>query len=140
MGNGQHIFALSDSWIPGLYSFKSSLPPTTNDNLKVANFISSTGSWNEHLVRHVFPSHQAEAILDIPLHRDGLTDSRFWVRSKNGKYIVREGYCLTNNSRASHPCKSMQSDFFWWKILWQLRLPSKIKIFLWKASKNFIPT
>uniref|UniRef100_A0A803QEC9 Reverse transcriptase zinc-binding domain-containing protein n=1 Tax=Cannabis sativa TaxID=3483 RepID=A0A803QEC9_CANSA len=28
----------------------------------------------------------------------------------------------------------------WWKLLWQLNLPPKIKNFVWKASLNFIPS
>ena len=28
----------------------------------------------------------------------------------------------------------------WWKFLWRLNLPLKVKLFMWKACHNWIPT
>ncbi|KAL5759883.1 hypothetical protein ACOSQ2_018721 [Xanthoceras sorbifolium] len=28
----------------------------------------------------------------------------------------------------------------WWKFLWRMSIPHRIKMFLWKASKNWLPT
>ena len=34
----------------------------------------------------------------------------------------------------------MNGAELWWKYLWRLNVPSKIKLFLWKSCKNWIPT
>ncbi|KAK3221517.1 hypothetical protein Dsin_008542 [Dipteronia sinensis] len=28
----------------------------------------------------------------------------------------------------------------WWKFLWRVELPHKVKVFIWKACHNLIPT
>lgn len=28
----------------------------------------------------------------------------------------------------------------WWKFLWNLRIPNKVRIFIWRACQNLIPT
>lgn len=35
---------------------------------------------------------------------------------------------------------SRQSLGFWWRKIWKLRLPPKVRIFMWKASRDFLPT
>lgn len=96
--------------------------------------------WNEQLVRQLFTVVEAEAILNIPLNRRGCEDVRFWVGSKNGKYTVKSGYHLEVNSAAPHPSQSAHPDCSWWKILWKLRIPPKVRIFMWRASWDFIPS
>lgn len=54
--------------------------------MKVAEFFSVSGTWDEVLLRNNFSHHIVEAILDIPLNRGGCPDSRFWLGGRNGKY------------------------------------------------------
>ena len=34
---------------------------------------------------------------------------------------------------------SDQAHFLWWKKLWQLHIPTKVKTFLWRACHNASP-
>ena len=34
----------------------------------------------------------------------------------------------------------LSSSISWWKFLWRLRIPPKVKLFIWKAVHNWIPT
>lgn len=38
------------------------------------------------------------------------------------------------NFQSSHP------DQEWWKLLWRLSIPPKVRLFLWKASNDFLRT
>lgn len=89
VGDGQHILAQSEPWIPGIPKYKSSLFVLENSIVKVADLINTAGFWNEEVVRRIFPIYEAEAILSIPLNRMGCGDLRCWMGSSNGMYNVK---------------------------------------------------
>lgn len=140
VGDGKKILAKLDQWIPSVPLFHSKVDLLPPEYAKVNNFITNFGSWNEEAVRRLFPEIEAEAILNIPLNRLGGEYIRFWIESKNGKYIVRDGYHLANNSLVPHPFQSKQPNLSWWKTLWKLNISPKIRIFLWRASLDIIPS
>jgi hypothetical protein len=49
-------------------------------------------SWNIELVRRNFIALEADAILNIPLRRDGGEDFRAWSLERIGIYIVKFAY------------------------------------------------
>lgn len=65
VGNGQKINAKYDPWIPGLPNFRSSLNQLLDNIIKVEQFISAEGIWKEDDIRRVFPTYEAEAILNM---------------------------------------------------------------------------
>ncbi|XP_073042054.1 uncharacterized protein [Primulina eburnea] len=65
VGNGLRIKAYSDRWIPKLASGMSSLG-RSNDSLLVHELISPDRTWNEIMVRSIFPSFEADRILETP--------------------------------------------------------------------------
>ncbi|XP_075498859.1 uncharacterized protein LOC142537187 [Primulina tabacum] len=140
VGNGQGILAKQDPWIPTLPSFHCQGNDLLDDNAKVGNFITSSGSWNETLVRQHFPPYEAEDILNVPLNRNGSVDTRFWVGNKSGKYTVKDGYHRERSGLAPHPFQSSHPNQSWWNFLWSLRIQPKIRIFLWRASHDLLPT
>ncbi|KAL5541337.1 hypothetical protein UlMin_044597 [Ulmus minor] len=81
----------------------------------------------------------AEAILSLPLPRRKVPDSFLWHYDKSGHYTVRSGYWLASNSKGI-PSSSTTSHTSWWQRFWRLRIPSKIRVFLWKAFHNWIPS
>lgn len=83
---------------------------------------------------------EAEAIFDIPLSRRGCADLTYWNGCKNEKYYVKLCYMRETKCLDPPPFQSLQPNHSWWKTLWNLNIPLKIRIFLWRASKDFIPT
>ncbi|KAK3221525.1 hypothetical protein Dsin_008550 [Dipteronia sinensis] len=89
-----------------------------------------------------FCSDDVLAIISIPIGSNGRMDSLIWHYDVSGVFTVKSGYHLARNllpqaghsNSGSNPCND------WWKALWQLNLPLKIKIFIWKACYNWIPT
>lgn len=65
-----------------------------DDGFRVSNLITQLGSWDETVMHQKFITHEAEAVLNIPLNRFGSVDVRCWLPSKNGKYTVKESYHL----------------------------------------------
>ncbi|XP_060969608.1 uncharacterized protein LOC133036862 [Cannabis sativa] len=50
------------------------------------------------------------------------------------------GYHLANELDDSELSTPSTSQHSWWKYFWNLKLPSKVKIFMWKAFHRAIPT
>ncbi|KAL5555846.1 hypothetical protein UlMin_038082 [Ulmus minor] len=89
---------------------------------KVNDIITASGSWDSSLIRSSFHHDEAEAILSLP--RD---------------YTVRSGYWVaTGRSRVAGSSSSNTTS--WWTKFWKLHIPPKIKIFIWKAYHDWIPT
>ncbi|KAL5766513.1 hypothetical protein ACOSP7_017130 [Xanthoceras sorbifolium] len=77
----------------------------------------------------------------IPPSSPFALDSYCWHFEKLGDYSVRSGYWVSMQIRAKASCSSTTSaDLLWWKTLWRMHIPPKIKFFLWKASSGWLPS
>lgn len=129
VGDGNHIQAVSDSWIPRLAASGRSSRCGLNELVMVKNLISPTRIWKEDVVRALFPSFEAEYILDIPLSRRLSEDTRFWRWEINGKYPVKSGYLLGLGCFATLESHSAHHMDKWWNLIWNLNVPQKVRIF-----------
>ncbi|KAL5579315.1 hypothetical protein UlMin_011757 [Ulmus minor] len=75
----------------------------------------------------------------LPLPRRSIPDTVLWHYDKSGHYTVRSGYWLATKCRSVSSSSALSLNS-WWKRFWSLRIPSKIRVFLWKAYHNWIPT
>ncbi|KAG6693248.1 hypothetical protein I3842_10G159900, partial [Carya illinoinensis] len=140
VGNGKSVNVFKDPWIPDYY-----LPPNNSEvdeDLKVHSLIDiNMGWWNIQALRALFNPNVIQKILqlNISVHAE---DSLFWVHEKNGIYSVRSAYRMLqqdiSNDMEQHSRESLASVF--WKCLWHLKLPKKIKIFAWRACHEKLPT
>ncbi|KAK2659019.1 hypothetical protein Ddye_005552 [Dipteronia dyeriana] len=67
-------------------------------------------------------------------------DSIMWHYDMMGTYSVRSGYHLGSVLASNPGTSGLNSLESWWKYFWRLKIPSKVKIFLWKACNNWIPS
>ncbi|KAL5565829.1 hypothetical protein UlMin_028993 [Ulmus minor] len=139
IGSGQNTYIYHDCWLPRDGIFRISSPRVLGEFAKVSSLITASGSWDSSIIRESFHEDEAEAILSLPLPRRSTPDTLLWHYDKSGHYTVRSGYWLANKGR-SVPSSSTVSLNSWWKRLWRLRVPAKIRIFIWKAFYNWIPS
>ncbi|KAK3222493.1 hypothetical protein Dsin_009518 [Dipteronia sinensis] len=71
--------------------------------------------WNTNLIMNNFLPEDAMSILQIPIGSGNHIDTHLWHYETSGNYSVRSGY-------------------------WKLNIPVKIKIFMWRACQDWIPT
>jgi len=103
---------------------------------------SATGWWNINLIDFCFYPLEAKLIKSLPLCSIPQPDTLVWRFEKSGCYSVKSGYKLlyelhtldTNQAQVSDSQKGF------WKSIWKLKVPGKIKHFLWKACTNSLPT
>lgn len=129
----------TDPWLRGKNDFcveRNQLSSTSND--KVCQFIrSDTKEWDDVKIRQTFGSSDVAAILETRIPQITVVDKLAWVPTKDGKFSVKSGYHFwqsTNNNAATHVLQSNG-----WQRLWNLNLPHKLKIFLWRFCRNTIP-
>uniref|UniRef100_A0A803NGM9 CCHC-type domain-containing protein n=1 Tax=Cannabis sativa TaxID=3483 RepID=A0A803NGM9_CANSA len=140
VGNGENVRVLEDPWLPRPVSFKIYDKPPLPENLYVADLKNGDGSWDENFVRSVFNMEDAELILSMPSTGWDIEDKIMWHYSKNGEYTVKSGYKMATSLASEQYQSDDQMCVDWWKALWRLKIPPKIKHFVWKLVYNWIPT
>ncbi|KAL0344526.1 UNVERIFIED_CONTAM: putative mitochondrial protein [Sesamum radiatum] len=143
VGTGEHIRAWDDPWLPRPRSFKPITPaPVVPANLFVADLVTPDGlDWDVVRVRELFWPEDSEVILGLPLSRTREPDLLVWHYSKNGRFSVRSAYhlaCLLDDRPGSSSLGEHESS--WWRKVWQSKIPNKIKVFVWRACLNALPT
>jgi len=126
-------------WLKGPLS----LQPITEvqimwDALTVGHlFKPNTKEWNENFIRYVFNAETSNQILQTPLLQSVRVDKATWRFEKNGLYSVCNAYreIINSNDVLLHHRVSEN-----WNIIWNLKLPPKIKNFLWRICRNCLPT
>ena len=88
--------------------------------------------WRCDIITKKFCTKEADAICKIPLSQRNVVDSVVWMHTKNGKYFVKFGYHLARkvmrNDDGVGSSDGVGGQQIWKKI-WQLHVPSKMKIF-----------
>ncbi|KAA3455702.1 reverse transcriptase [Gossypium australe] len=105
---------------------------------KVAELISNNvREWNKDLVTNTFPEDVADLILRIPLSIEPHDDFLAWSGEPLGVFSVRSSYKLLQNwDPTAYALHDNYRDFY--RKLWRVEIPTKIKIFTWKISWNYI--
>ena len=99
--------------------------------------------WRRDLILETFHINDAKAICNIPLSQRRGVDFVVWLHTKNGVYLVRSGYHkamkeMINESWAESS-SSVEGQQIW-KVLWGLKIPSKLKVFGWRACHEILLT
>jgi ribonuclease HI len=145
VGNGESINIWTDKWIPQSQDRMVITPRGGTVYTKVSELIDpSTGSWDLQLLNEIFLSVDVGRIIQIPINIQGFDDFIAWSFTRHGRYTVRSGYHLqwrhnfgSRANQLSLPGASPQNPV--WKELWRLKIPSKVKIFCWRALHGILP-
>ena len=144
VGNGSSIRIWGDRWMPDQFSPKIISPVSSlSPDAKVEELLDpTTRLWNRGLLNSIFLPWEADQISRIPLSPLFPPDLLYWSRNKSGLFSVRSAYHLacdlkTPSSRGESSRGAVMEKF--WKQLWHLNLPRKIKLFLWRSCRNSLP-
>ncbi|KAA3461726.1 reverse transcriptase [Gossypium australe] len=140
VGKGTSISIVNDTWVPDLDNYRLlSSYSGSNDN-NVAELINcQTREWNREVIDYTFEADEAEKILRIPLAKHPNVDLLAWRGEPSGSFLVKSTYKLLQRlDPDAYTIQPVYNDFY--KKLWSIDLPTKIKINIWKASWNYLPT
>jgi hypothetical protein len=145
VGTGENINIYIDPWIPSSPDRKIISPRGDMNYTKVSQLIDPySGLWDEPRLRELFLTVDVNRILQIPLNTQGFDDFIAWNHTKHGRFTVRSAYYLQwkhkfgpRAGQLSMPGSSVNNPV--WKSLWKLKIPGKVKIFIWRAMHGIIP-
>lgn len=137
VGNGQMVSILNDPLIPVEDHPYVVTTSETLKNKKVCSLFSMDDhSWDVDLIRDVFEERDADIIMAIPLHSNE-PDKWYWRKEKLGIYSVKSAYTVIQENKPQHDnC----GDTRFWRRLWNIKIPPKVKNFIWRAAMNCLPT
>ena len=144
VGNGEKINIWQHRWLPRKHP--PQLPTCPIDDFEhslVSCLIDpNTRQWQTDIVDGLFMEANVEIIKKIPLSQLAIDDVLYWPSSSNGDYSCKSDYKFLKE-------EVEQLDINWvpplrdknlWKAIWSMRVPQKVKNFLWRACRIAIPT
>ncbi len=99
-------------------------------------------TWKIDLLHEIFCPRDVELILQIPLSCRRPADVLIWAGTKRGTFSVKSAYRLqsaNHNSQAASSSSSASAQSLW-SAIWAVQVSPKVKLFVWKACQNIIPT
>ena len=137
---GRFIFVVI-KWLPDMFSSRVISPQKNlSINARVCVLIDEDGHcWDEGRVFAKFFPYEAQVILGIPLSSRQVPDTLIWAGTKSGRYTTKSAYKLLSSSPSvgpSNPSAFSKS----WNQIWELKVPNKIKHFIWRACRESLPT
>lgn len=130
VGTVSSIFVYQDRWIPRPSSFKAYSPPVLNGGYMVSDLKLPSRRWNEDLILNSFHQDDASAILSILCSLSHRADSLCWHPKKMGIFLVKSAYHLSCSVARDSVASGLRlgSSESWWKYLWRMKLPTKVKL------------
>lgn len=119
-------------------NYVTSQPSPGNVNLKVADLIDhDTGTWKRDLLATLFQPRDHEAIVNMRLFRLHNEDKLLWKHSKDGRFSVKSAYYFIMETLIGNTHLRVPGE---WYNIWRLRVPQKVKLFLWRVIRGCLPT
>lgn len=145
VGDGHSINLWEHNWLPE-QPLKIVSSRSNHSTLTLARDLMDVDGkkWNQTPVRQLFSPLEAEVILRIPISQFGAKDRPVWHFTTHGFYTVNSGYQLAiriqNDRRGgAGPSGLVSAEGRKWKVLWEMRIKAKIKLFLWKCNHRALP-
>jgi len=144
VGNGKDIKVWGEQWLPTPTTYSvQSYPRIIDENAHVADLINvETQCWKADLIRSVFEEEEAKVIINIPLSPMLPSDRLIWRGTDNGIFTVRSAYHLGKElqDQEGGQCSKRQKGQEVWKSIWSMEVPNSVKLFMWKACNDLLPT
>lgn len=142
VGDGTSIRIWSDPWLPSKFlPYISSPIPSGWEDARVSSLFDSFQQvWNSATLQQLFNPRDAELIHSISLSNRPVEGVLIWPFTSTGSYSVKSGYKFLYKSHSLDNNDYQPADNTLWKKIWVIQVQPKVRNFLWRALKNFIPT
>ena len=145
IGNGAKVRIWGDRWLPLASTYKVVTPyPSNGVELPVASLINSQrGEWDLEALQRTLMAKDVESILSIALSPTMPDDCLTWALTTSGKFTVKSAYRLAIEVGARHNDAETSNSAGmkeFWKFIWRLKVPNKVRNFTWRACRNILPT
>ena len=145
IGNGEKVRVWGDRWLPISSTYQVVTPCLEAGSEVMVNtlFDHQNGEWNLEALRNILMPFDVESILSIALSPTLLEDRFIWALTSFGKFSVKSAYKVALQERSEQLSEESSNAMCmkeFWKFIWRLRVPNKIRNFTWQACRNILPT
>ncbi|KAJ1382729.1 Ribonuclease H-like superfamily, partial [Sesbania bispinosa] len=138
VASGNQIIAGKHNWLASGDNLKHL---SLTEDIRVSNFMAEESrNWDPGKIRQLVPSQEAIRILQTPISWSLHSDKLQWPHTLSGSYTVKSGYHAARRdiNETLNVSSSHNNSEEFWKVIWGLQAPQKIKHFIWRASTNVI--
>ncbi|XP_058756815.1 uncharacterized protein LOC131630038 [Vicia villosa] len=139
IGTGERISVWDQNWLHDCSTVTNPWPDNPMVvNLKVSDLLSPTGKqWNLNLIHQLVGGGVAQKIVNTPLFEAVHEDRIVWNLENNDIFSVRSAYryCINEAIDTSHLRINEN-----WDLIWKMKIPPRVKNFLWCLCRNCVPT
>lgn len=142
VGDGTTIRVWEDPWLPANYGRKPITKLPTASATMVEELIDHVNAERDIMaLQNNFIAADVQAIQRIPISR-AMEDVWAWQPEKLGFFSVRSAYkLLVHQHRSTQQASCSEGDEkSYWKKLWKLPVPPKVRNFWWRVINKFVPT
>ncbi|PWA42716.1 hypothetical protein CTI12_AA440500 [Artemisia annua] len=138
IGDGRSVNVWDDYW---LENHRSLGPKLDNCEVRyVRDLLNVDGDdWNRELLISLFPTNVANKISCCFVNQSR-PDILYWLNSPNGHFSTKMAYFLALDSVDEMEQSVSEERIRLWWALWKANVPNKIKLFVWRALHNYVPS
>jgi hypothetical protein len=98
--------------------------------------------WNVPLIQATCNPEEAKVITSIPLNPNLPPDRLIWLGTNNRIFSVKSAYHLGLDimERDRGQSSKVEKVSIVWRSLWNLPIPNSVKMFMWRACNDILPT
>ena len=143
IGTGTQVQIWRDKWLNTCPPYKVLSPrQILPEHATVSDLIDhETSQWKNQLIDTIFMPHEASKIKSIPLG-SLMRDTLVWLGTPTGQFSTRSAYMMQIEAKES--MSGSQSNpsrkHTFWKGIWGVSVPHKVKVFMWRACNSALPT
>ncbi|EOY19666.1 Uncharacterized protein TCM_044833 [Theobroma cacao] len=98
-------------------------------------------TWNVEKINNIFLPYERGLILSMPLSFKRPKDRQVWFFNTHGRYKVQSGCRLIQAASLNNVVGCLNGNRLGlWKKIWQLNIPRKIILFVWKTINGILLT
>lgn len=136
VGGGDTVFVLNDPWLPDTNDPYVHTLSEALQNVRVSSLMSmSANQWDHDVILDIFTERDANLIFSIPVNKTE-KDTWYWKFEKLGHYLVKSAYGSIQDGKENH----YEDNSGFWRQLLNLKMPPKVKHFMWRVVTGSLPT
>uniref|UniRef100_A0A2N9GQD2 Reverse transcriptase zinc-binding domain-containing protein n=1 Tax=Fagus sylvatica TaxID=28930 RepID=A0A2N9GQD2_FAGSY len=143
IGNGSEVSIWRDKWINSMHPCKILSPrQILPDSAMVSDLVDpESNQWKEQLIDSIFWPEEAAQIKSIPMFSTR-SDSLVWMGTPTGTFTTRSAYHMLAEDKNGQMGSSSNPERLhaFWKSIWRVNVPHKIRVFMWRACSSCLPT
>ncbi|PWA65244.1 hypothetical protein CTI12_AA315820 [Artemisia annua] len=137
-GDGCNVNVWEDFWLAN--HRRLGPKPDGSEVVYVRDLLNDAGDdWNRELVVSLFPHDIANKIFCCFVSQSS-PDTIYWLNSSHGQFSCKTAYFLALDMFEEIEQNDTEGPIKLWSAIWKANVPNKIKLFIWWALRNYVPT